>query len=68
MTRASLAQSIRQSMDRLPANHYGRDRARHHIELLESDCPITPSTMTAIRQNADWYVDYLERMNRSIAT
>lgn len=63
MTRANLAASIRQSLNRLPAGHYGHYRARQSLELLESDRPITPRKMTAIRQNADWYVDYLATAN-----
>ena len=64
MNRATLATNIRQSISRFPPDHYAHPRARRQLELLESDCPLTPSTMTKLRQNVDWYVDYLERKTK----
>lgn len=61
MTRSSLAASIRQSIKRLPANHYGIARAQSTLDLLESEVPMTPRAMMSAIQNADWYTEYLER-------
>jgi hypothetical protein len=63
MTRASLALNMRRSIERLPKDHYARPKALRDIELLESTADITPQTMNAMRQNADWYTDYLERVH-----
>ena len=61
MNRATLATNIRQSISRFPSGHYAHARARRQLELLESDCPITPATMTNIAMAVDWYAEHLNR-------